>query len=184
MTAFGFSHKRGIVQFAISIGTILLVSLICYFLEDLIGYRAVAFLLLFAISILSILVNVYAVLTSAVLSAVIWDFFFIPPRFTFHVNSPDDVMMFIMYLAIALLGGFLTSQIRKYEKQVQLKEDKLKTLKLYSALFNSVSHEFRTPMTSIIGVSESLIHNNNKLTSEERLMLNQDVLQAAGGQPA
>lgn len=67
-------------QYIYSIVLIVSVSAICLALEEFIGYRVVAFILLLAVSALAVLFDILPVLVSAALSAFIWDFFFITPR--------------------------------------------------------------------------------------------------------
>src|SRR4051794_1046174 len=87
-------------QFIISISTVCIVSAICYGLSPVVGYKVVAFILLFTVSLLAITLDILPVLASALLSALLWDFFFIPPRFAFRVNSSEDVVLLLMYFVI------------------------------------------------------------------------------------
>ncbi len=168
-------NKSVFNQYLISIGSILIVSVICYFVSGFLGYRTVALLLLFTVSLLATILSVYPVLVSAVLSALIWDYFFIPPHFTFHIEKSEDILMLCMYFIIALLNGILTSKIKQYEKIARMKEEKLNTLKLYNTLFNSISHELRTPLTTIIGASENLISNDNILLQKDKNDLHNEI---------
>src|SRR5678815_1775660 len=90
-------------QYLVSIVLILAVSGICMGIASFLGYRVVAFILLLTVSVIAVLFDILPVMLSAVLSAFIWNFFFIPPRFTFHVNTNEDVIFFIMYFVIALI---------------------------------------------------------------------------------
>lgn len=171
----GFFKLKLWQQYAVSVATILVVSSVCFVVSDIIGYKSVALILLFSVSFLSIVLSVFPVLLSAILSALIWDFFFIPPYYTFHIDNTEDLLMLCMYFVIALLNGVLTSQIRFYEKQARLKEDKLNALKLYNTLFNSISHELRTPITTIMGVTENLISNRSNLSEKDKISLNNEV---------
>ena len=150
------SDRSKLQQYIISITTTLLVSVICYSISSYIGYRAVALILLFAVSFLAVILSVLPVLVAAILSALIWDFFFIPPFFTFHIDKAEDILMLGMYFTIALMNGILTSRIRHYEKLVRQREERLNALKLYTAVFSSISHELRTPLTTIMGITENL----------------------------
>jgi len=174
-----YSGRGKLRQFLISIVTTIVVSLICFWISDYIGYRVVALILLFTVSLLAIILSVYPVLVSAVLSALIWDFFFIPPYFTFHVDRTEDVLMLVMYFTIALLNGILTSRIRHYEKQARQKEQRLQALKLYNALFNSISHELRTPITTIMGASESLMSNRKVIPDKDKELLQDEIYKAS-----
>lgn len=92
--------------------------------EPYIGYRAVGFLFLLAVVITSLWGSISAVTFSAILSAVIWNFGFIPPRFTFVIQSPDDVILCISYFVVAFITGFLTNRIRIREKLIREREEK------------------------------------------------------------
>ncbi len=72
-------------------------SVLFFFAVGLIGYRAVALILLMAVSLNSILFDIFPVMVSALLSALIWNFFFIPPTMTFYIKTPEDGLMFLIY---------------------------------------------------------------------------------------
>ena len=97
------------------------------------------------LSFLALFFDILPVLLSAVLSALIWNFFFIPPRFTFHISTGEDSLLLIMYFVIAMIHAVLTYKIRQIQKEARNKEEKANTLKLYNTLLNSLSHELRTP---------------------------------------
>ena len=115
-----------------AISLVVLTSIINYLLNAYIGYRAVGFLFLMLIVVLGISFPLSTVLIAAISSGFIWNYFFIPPRYTFSINSPEDVMMFLSYIAIALTSGLLTYRIK--EKQRILKDREEKTRALYEIL--------------------------------------------------
>ncbi|ELR71474.1 Osmosensitive K+ channel histidine kinase KdpD [Fulvivirga imtechensis AK7] len=150
---------------------IVLVTITCYFLANLIGYREVALVLLLVVSILAMLFDIFPVLTAAVLSALIWNYFFIPPTHTFHVGTPEDVLLFLMYFVIALINIVLTSKIRNFERKARDKEGREKTITLYNTLINSLSHELRTPISTIVGAVDTIRENDTKLSEEDKAEL-------------
>ncbi len=156
------------MQHFISVTSVLLVSTACFLSADIIGYKVVALLLLVTVSLLAMLFDILPVLTAAVLSAVIWNFFFIPPLFTFRINDAEDVLLFLMYFLIALLNGVLTFKIREAENKARDKEEKDNTIKLYNTLLSSLSHEMRTPLSAIIGSVDTLKENRNNLSAENK----------------
>src|SRR5215204_2160887 len=81
------------------------VSVVCFVFSAYIGHRVVALILLLTVSIIAISFDIFPVLLSAALSALIWNFFFIPPRFTFHVAQTDDIILFVMYFVIAMINA-------------------------------------------------------------------------------
>lgn len=112
--------------------------------------------------------DILPVLVAALLSALVWDFFFIPPRFTFTVASPEDLLMLLMYFLIAMVNAVLTFKIRQAEKKARIKEQKENTVKLYNTLLNSLSHELRTPIATIIGAADNLLTEEKKLSAESK----------------
>jgi two-component system sensor histidine kinase KdpD len=149
----------------VSSGVIVLaVSLICYAFKNFLDYKIVALMLLMTVSVVAMLFEIMPVLLAAVLSAVIWNFFFIPPLFTFEIGNAEDALMFLLYFVIALVNAVLTFKIRAAEKKARDKEEKEKELQLYSTLLSSLSHELRTPIATILGSADMLKENKEKLS--------------------
>jgi len=144
---------------------------VCYLSVDLIGYQVVALILLLMVSVLAMLFDILPVLITAFLSALSWNFFFIPPTFTFHIGTTEDALMFLMYFVIALINAVLTFKIRDVEKKAREKEEKEKTIKLYNTLLNSLSHELKTPISTIIGAIDTIKENASKLSAHNRAEL-------------
>lgn len=165
-------------QYLYSIVIVLLASLICFALSGFLGYREIAFILLLTVSLIAIAFDILPVLLSAALSAFIWNFFFIPPRFTFHVNSSEDTILFFMYFLIAMINAVLTYKIRQVEKTYRLKEERANSVKLYNTILNSLSHELRTPIAAIIGAADNLQTNEN-LTKENKEQLIAEISRAS-----
>jgi two-component system sensor histidine kinase KdpD len=168
MAALLTKHINAKRQYAISLLMVVLVSAICYGVSAYLGYRVVAFILLLTVSLIAISFDILPVLVSATASAFIWDFFFIPPRFNFHVGTTEDVILLIMYFVIAMINAVLTYKIREVEKVSRKKEEKENTLKLYDTLLNSLSHELRTPIATIIAATDNIQFSNNNLTKENK----------------
>lgn len=155
-------------QFLISVGVVLGISLIGLSIYNLTGYRVIAFMLLVGVSILAMFLDIIPVLVSATLSALIWDFLFIPPRFTLTVGTAEDRLLLLMYFVIALINAVLTNKVREMEKAVKEKDDKEKSVRFYNALLNSLSHELRTPITTILGSTDNLQSNASRLTEKDK----------------
>ncbi|MBL0153135.1 MAG: DUF4118 domain-containing protein [Chitinophagaceae bacterium] len=166
-------------QYIISLSLVLVVSAICYGISSWLGYRVIAFILLLSVSLIAISFDILPVLVSAALSAFIWDFFFIPPRFTVHVTNTEDAILLIMYFVIAMISAVLTYKIRQVEKASRKKEEKANTLKLYDTLLNSFSHELRTPIATIIAATDNIQSGNNNLTAENKNELISEISKAS-----
>ena len=120
------------------------------------------------------LFDILPVLSTAILSALIWNFFFIPPILTFHIDNTEDLLMFLLYFFIALVNAVLTFKIREEENKARLKEEREHTIKLYNTLLNSLSHELRTPISTIIAAIDHLKENKDSISiSNHNELLNQ-----------
>ena len=159
------SHKK---QYIISIVFVIAMASSFYLIKDWIGYRVVALLLMFTVSVIAMLFDIFPVLIASILSALIWDFFFIPPQFTLHIDNAEDLLMFLMYFIIAMVNAVLTFKIREQEKKLRDKEEKESAIKLYNTLFNSLSHELRTPISTIIAAIDTLKENKTGLSDYDQ----------------
>lgn len=108
--------------------SVIVTSAIFFLIKDFVGYQVVSFGLLFVVSILAFFFGTGPILLAATLSSLIWDFFFIPPPYTLHVEKPEDMLMLIMFFIIALLSGVLTSRIRGQEQKIRVREERTHAL--------------------------------------------------------
>lgn len=143
-----------------------MVSTICFISRNLIDYKVTALILLVTVSLLAMLFDILPVLIAAMISALTWNFFFIPPLFTFHISNTEDGLLFLMYFVIALVNAALTFKIRQAENIARDKEEKENAIRLYNTLLNSLSHEMRTPLATIIGAVDTLKETNINLSRE------------------
>ena len=117
-------------QYTISCIAVCAATVACFLASPYIDYRSVGMFLLFIISLLSLFTGRGPLFAAAALSAVFWDFFFIPPLFTFSISRPSDVVLVSLYFVVALVSGTLTSRIRTKETVVRRRERQ--TAALYS----------------------------------------------------
>jgi two-component system, OmpR family, sensor histidine kinase KdpD len=122
------SFTSNLKQYLIVSLFVMILSVLCYLVKNYIGYQVVSFCLLFLVSTLALFYGTGPILLSATLSALIWDYFFIPPQFTIHIDKPVDVLMLIMFFIIALLNGILTSRVRRQEKKIRIREERTDAL--------------------------------------------------------
>jgi len=118
---------------------VILTSVLSYFVRDAIGYQAVSCILLFLVSFLALFYGTGPILFAAALSALIWDYFFIPPQFTLLIQKPLDMLLLVMFFIIALLNGTLTSRVRRQEKKIRIREERTSALYQLTKDLNTIS---------------------------------------------
>ena len=104
-----------IKEFFLAGALILALTAAAWFIEPFAGYQTVALLYLLLVVLLGLKLSRGPVLTAAASSAVLWNFLFVPPYFTFHVQRFHDGIMFVVFFAVALAMGHLTSRVRRSE---------------------------------------------------------------------
>jgi two-component system sensor histidine kinase KdpD len=73
-----------------------------------------------------------------------------------------------MYFIIAMIHAVLTYKIRQIERAMHKKEEKAREVHFYNTLFNSLSHELRTPITTIMAATDNLQVDSDKLSSKDK----------------
>ncbi|HEY3662088.1 MAG TPA: DUF4118 domain-containing protein [Chthoniobacterales bacterium] len=152
------SPARGLRQneFITAIAGVGALTAICWFLASLIGHEAIALVYLLGVLLAGMVLERWPVLIAAALSALSWNFLFIPPHFTFRIAKLEDGLMFATYFIVALAVGSLTTRLRAREQlasQVRVAEE---SERLRKALLDCVSHELKTPVAAIGAASEAL----------------------------
>lgn len=84
-----------------------------------------------------------------------------------------------MYFVIALINAVFTNRVRRIEKQVREKEEKENIVRLYNTLLNSLSHELKTPIATIVGATDNLLSGTSKLSEENKKELVEGISIAA-----
>ena len=119
---------RALREYLAAVGAALLLACLALAVRPLTGYMFPALLFLMAVVISGLRWRPGPVLTLATLSALCWNFLFIPPRFTFHIAKPEDAFMFAIFFVVALSMGHLTSRLNKREKSLKLKQKETEVL--------------------------------------------------------
>jgi len=109
-------------------GVLAAVTVCSWFIVPIMGYRSVGLIYMMAVIALSLRVGRWPILLAGVVSALVWDYLFIPPLFTFVIEKFDDGMMVAMYLVVALITGQLTARIRAQERHERAREERATAL--------------------------------------------------------
>jgi two-component system sensor histidine kinase KdpD len=161
------SFTSNLRQYFVASLIVILTSIICFLIKEFIGYQVVSFGLLFVVSTLAFFFGTGPILLSATLSALIWDFFFIPPPYTLHVDKPEDMLMLIMFFIIALLSGVLTSRIKRQEMKIRIREERTNALYQLTRELSTA-----TGIEEVINIAKNYIEKYFNLKS--RILLKND----------
>jgi two-component system sensor histidine kinase KdpD len=92
------------------------------------GYGPIGLLYLIVVIALGLRVDRGPVMVAGVLSALCWDFGFIPPAFTFAISTLNDRLLFATYLVAACLTGQLTARVKAQERHERAREERATAL--------------------------------------------------------
>ena len=67
-------------------------------------------------------------ITAAVLSLLVYDFFFVQPLYTFTVTKPQDLLSLFVFLVVAVLTSNLTARIRDQAEAARRREERTAAL--------------------------------------------------------
>jgi K+-sensing histidine kinase KdpD len=102
-------------------------------------------------------------LTASTLSVLAFDFFFIPPYFTFTVSEERHVLTFAMMFVVGLVTSELTTRLRRQDqarealaREAEAAALRAATEEMRSSLLSAVSHDLRTPLATITGAATTL----------------------------
>ncbi|HET6408123.1 MAG TPA: DUF4118 domain-containing protein, partial [Chthoniobacteraceae bacterium] len=105
-----------------------------------VGYWTVALIYLSGVTLAGIVLRRGPILVLAAVSALTWNYLFIPPRFTFLIGKTEDWAMFAMFFVLALVLGQLTAGLRERERAEREREQRAVALyRLSRALATSTT---------------------------------------------
>ena len=174
-------------QFSWGLTILFVLASACWVLLPYTGYLFSALVFLMAIVLAGTRWNRGPVLAMAAVSAVVWNFIFIPPQFTLHIEKPQDITMFAMFFVVALSMGHLITRLREREDALERHHREREELlaekhraellaeseRLHRTLLDSVSHELKTPIaiirTALDGLGQDNVYAAEIETANRRL---------------
>ena len=112
--------------------------------------------------------------TASLFCVIAANYFFTYPYFKLNFTLAGYPITFIGMLTISLITSATTTMLKKQKAIAAERERKLADAekeKIHANLLRAVSHDLRTPLTSIIGSSSSYIEDAGNLSEQERMEL-------------
>jgi two-component system sensor histidine kinase KdpD len=115
-------------NYVISAAAVILGSLFGFLLRDILGQINLLFLMLLPVVLIAIFLGRGPSLFAAVLSVLIFDYFFIPPYFSFAFSDVRYFLSYLMFIAFAFVISNLASNLQYKVHQLQQSESRTTTL--------------------------------------------------------
>jgi len=104
---------------------------------------------------------------AAFLGVVLVNFTFTAPYFAIDLLVPENLLAAVVMLLVASMTSTLTTKIKMQEK-IKAESEKER---MRGNLLRAVSHDLRTPLTSIYGATSAIMDNYDSLSKERQLKL-------------
>lgn len=104
---------------------------------------------------------------ASLVSVLAVNFAFTFPYLKFNFTIPENFFSAVIMLTVTLITSTLTTKIRTHEKMMAETEKE----KMRANLLRAVSHDLRTPLTTIYGSSSAILENYDKLSKEQQMEL-------------
>ena len=116
--------------YGVAIGVVAVVTGLNALLQKSLGYQSLALVYLLSVVMLAMFVGRWPTLLAATLTALLWDFLFVPPVFTFRISDTTDLMLFLTYFVVALAMGHLAARLRAEQTAERRREQRATALYL------------------------------------------------------
>jgi len=134
---FNFTGKWN--GYAYALASVSVITLLNFIIAQFTGYWSIALIYLIYILLLGMFVGRGAVFIAAAVSALAWNFLFIPPLFTFRIAKLEDLMMFVVYFVTAMIVGGLTSRLHSKEWALRIREKNISDMYEFSKALGSAA---------------------------------------------
>jgi two-component system, OmpR family, sensor histidine kinase KdpD len=146
---------RSPIEYIAAICFTALVTAASFIIEPLTGSFAIALLYLLLVVAVGMKLRRGPVLLVAASSALVWNFFFIPTRFSLHIAKIEDLMIFATFFIVAIAMGHLTSQLRLSEMAERSRQQR--TAALYELVHQAgLAHDLDSGLRAAISLTETL----------------------------
>jgi two-component system, OmpR family, sensor histidine kinase KdpD len=91
-------------------------------------YIATGLVYLLGVILLSLRVGRWPMLAAGILSSLIWNYFFVPHRYSLRVGGVEDGIMLVTYYVVAIVAGQLTARVRAQSREEHNREQRATAL--------------------------------------------------------
>ena len=121
-----------------------------------------------AVFLISILTKGYVYgIAASLIGVLAVNFAFTFPYFAFNFTIPENLLSGVVMLFVAVTTSTLITNLKKQERMRAENEKE----KVRANLLRAVSHDLRTPLTSIYGSCSTIMENYDSLDKEKQLKL-------------
>lgn len=170
---FIFSLQDTMVSLAVIAGA----ASVCFVLRSVDdGDIYVSMIFVLAVFLISWLTDgyLYGSVTS-VLAVLLVNYVFTYPYYEFNMSISGYPLTFVSMIIVSLMTSTMTARLKEQEK-LRAETDRVR---MRANLLRAISHDLRTPLTSIIGAISTVLEHDEELEREEEAHLLKDCKEEA-----
>lgn len=180
--------ERRLKGYAVSIVVVAVITAVFAPFVDAINSTTIALALLLGVLLVATGFGSRPALLASVMAMLCFNFFFLPPLHTFTIAAPQNWVALTAFLITAIIAGQMSSYARRRTRESEDRRREIERLyselrdafeqaseaealrrseKLKSALLDAVTHDLRTPLTSIKVSVTSLLEDRKAVRLDE-----------------
>jgi two-component system sensor histidine kinase KdpD len=126
----------------------------------------IVMLFLLAVFVIAVRLGRGPAVLAAFLSVALFDVFFVHPYLSLGVEDAQYLVTFAVMLAVGLIASHQAVQLVARTEEGKAREHAIQTEKLRASILSSISHDLRTPLTSLVGMADALAEQRAGLPAE------------------
>lgn len=175
-----FRHSKGATGYLVAFAGVGLMTLLLSPFHNHINETTISLALLLVVLVVATIFGSRPALFGSFLCVLSFNYFFLPPVFTFSIADPQHWVAFAAFLVTAFIAGQLSSYARRRAAESEQRRQEIERLyhelqsafeqasqaealrrseQLKSSLLDAVTHDLRTPLTSIKASVTTLIED-------------------------
>ena len=162
--------KRSLRNILITVGLLGLTFELSYLLQRVfeISGEHITTIFVFSVFIVSLFTDgyIYGIISTFV-GVLLVNFAFTYPFFEFNFMMPANIFSAIVMITISLLTSSFTTKLKTWQT---LKAESEKE-RMRANLLRAVSHDLRSPLTTIYGASSAILDNGKMLTEPQKMKM-------------
>ena len=98
---------------------------------------------------------------------------FVPPRFPLTVELSEDALLLVTTLAVSTVISYLmelkrqaANRVSTHQMQARIAEEHVQSQQLRNTLLTSISHDYRTPLTTVMSSASAIADQVGRMPTE------------------